>query len=287
MDQLDLSYEQCLRDLDLFETTKGDEQRDHALTKLSKIIGQWSDGISRNKGVPHNLIASTTAKVFLFGSTRLGVHDPTADLDVVCVLPNHITRNHFFGTLPSILKSTSGVTEFKTIPDAYVPVLRFCLDGLEIDMLCCQLGNSMVPPNLESLDISFVAGLDEKSRISINGCRVSSSLLSLVPNIPNFKMALRGIRKWAKVRGVYSNAMGFLGGISWAILTARVCQQYPRASPANIVIQFFKFMAKWDWPKPVCLNPIKEDGPLTKKVWNPNIGGPHVAPVITDRKSVV
>jgi poly(A) polymerase Pap1 len=40
--------------------------------------------------------------------------------------------------------------------------------------------------------------LDDKSILSLNGCRVTDSILRLVPSIPNFRMTLRTIKKWAK-----------------------------------------------------------------------------------------
>jgi len=75
--------------------------------------------------------------------------------------------------------------------------------------------------------------------------------------------------------------MGFLGGVAWAMLVARVCQLYPRAAASAIVSKFFLIMYQWKWPQPVLLKPI-EDGPL--RIWNPKIypsDKAHRMPVIT------
>ena len=46
-------------------------------------------------------------------------------------------------------------------------------------------------------------------------------------------------------RGIYSNAMGYLGGVSWAMLVARVCQLYPNAAASLLVQKFFLVFSKW------------------------------------------
>lgn len=46
-------------------------------------------------------------------------------------------------------------------------------------------------------------------------------------------------------RCIYSNSLGFLGGVSWAMLVARVCQLYPNAAPAVLVQKFFLVFSKW------------------------------------------
>ena len=71
-------------------------------------------------------------------------------------------------------------------------------------------------------------------------------------------------------RAIYSNVVGFPGGVAWAMLVARVCQLYPQATGSVIVGKFFRIMNKWAWPQPVLLKPI-EDGPLQIKVWNPKV----------------
>jgi len=46
-------------------------------------------------------------------------------------------------------------------------------------------------------------------------------------------------------RGIYSNIMGYLGGIAWALMTARICQFYPNAIASTIVIKFFHIYKAW------------------------------------------
>lgn len=46
-------------------------------------------------------------------------------------------------------------------------------------------------------------------------------------------------------RAIYSNVNGFLGGVAWALLVARVCQLYPNGNAAIIVRRFFMIMRMW------------------------------------------
>jgi len=83
----------------------------------------------------------------------------------------------------------------------------------------------------------------------LNGTRVTDDIMHLIPNIPNFQQTLRCIKAWAKKRGIYSNVLGYPGGVAWAIVTARTCQFFPNACPAVLVEKFFWFCEKWDWDK--------------------------------------
>lgn len=46
-------------------------------------------------------------------------------------------------------------------------------------------------------------------------------------------------------RAIYSNVNGFLGGVAWAMLVARICQLYPNAVAGAIVSRFFIIMYQW------------------------------------------
>lgn len=52
----------------------------------------------------------------------------------------------------------------------------------------------------------LLKNLDPKCVRSLNGCRVTDEILRLVPNIENFRLALRAIKLWAKskyINGCY------------------------------------------------------------------------------------
>lgn len=70
--------------------------------------------------------------------------------------------------------------------------------------------------------------------------------------------------------GIYSNTLGYLGGVSWAMLVARTCQLYPNALPATLVHKFFLVFSQWKWPQPVLLKQ-PDSVNLKFSVWDPRV----------------
>lgn len=182
-----------------------------------------------------------------------------------------------------------------------------------------RLALSSIPDDLSLQDDNLLRNLDERCVRSLNGSspcihstayadnsqgsRVTDEMLRLVPNVTVFRDSLRCIKLWAQRkpspsdcnsrlttalgRAIYSNVNGFLGGVAWAMLVARICQLYPNAIAGAIVSRFFIIMYQWSviisvigrdipicrrsWPQPVLLKQI-EDGPLPVRVWNPKVG---------------
>ena len=56
--------------------------------------------------------------------------------------------------------------------------------------------------------------LEEVDVHSLNGARVASALLRLVPNVARFRTTLRAVKLWSQQRDLNSNLMGFPGGVA-------------------------------------------------------------------------
>lgn len=276
--------EKYLENVGLYESQEEAVSREEVLGRLDQIVKTWVKTISRAKGLNEQLVQEANAKIFTFGSYRLGVHGPGADIDTLCVGPRHASREEdFFGELHRMLSEMPEVTELHPVPDAHVPVMKFKFNGVSIDLLYAKLSLWVIPEDLDISQDSILQNADEQTVRSLNGCRVTDQILRLVPNIQNFRTALRCMRFWAKRRGVYSNVAGFLGGINWALLVARICQLYPNALPNMLVSRFFRVYTQWRWPNPVMLCDI-EEGSLGLQVWDPRKNPKdryHLMPIIT------
>lgn len=53
---------------------------------------------------------------------------------------------------------------------------------------------------------------------------------------------------------IYSNKLGYLGGISWTLWLVRTAQLYPNADVSMLVEKFFVVASKWNFSDPVDIN---------------------------------
>ncbi|XP_034210391.1 nuclear poly(A) polymerase 4-like isoform X2 [Prunus dulcis] len=262
------------------EATKGEQ----VLQRIEQIVKDWVKQLTRSRGYTEQMVEDANALIFTFGSYRLGVHYPGDEIEMLCVGPSYVNgEEDFFFILQNILAEMEEVTELQPLPDAHIPVMKFKFDGVPIDLLYASISLLVVPEDLDISDASLLYDVDEHTIRSLNCCRVADQILKLVPNVEHFCATLRCLKFWAKRRGVYSNVIGFLGGVDWAILVARVCQLYPNAVPSMLVSRFFRVYTQWRWPNPVMLCAIEEDE-LGFSVWDPRKNPhdrTHHMPIIT------
>uniref|UniRef100_A0A6Q2YVI5 polynucleotide adenylyltransferase n=1 Tax=Esox lucius TaxID=8010 RepID=A0A6Q2YVI5_ESOLU len=281
--QYTFKLSEAMKPFGVFEDEDELNHRLAVLGKLNTFVKEWIAEISETKNLPPSAITNVGGKIFTFGSYRLGVHTKGADIDALCVSPRHVERTDFFDSFFAKLKQHDEIKDLRAVEDAFVPVIKFKFDGIEIDLLFARLALQTIPDNLDLRGDSHLRNLDIRCIRSLNGCRVTDEILYLVPNKENFRLTLRAIKLWAKRRGIYSNMLGFLGGVSWAMLVARTCQLYPNAVASTLVHKFFLVFSKWEWPNPVLLKQ-PEDSNLNLPVWDPRVNPSdryHLMPIIT------
>lgn len=219
------------------------------MAKLGQLIRDWIKEVGRIEGKDEQTINHSGGKIFTFGSYHLGVHAPNTDIDALCVAPRHIDRKrHFFGTLVNILREHPSVKNLNPVSEAFVPRIGMEFDGIEIDLVFACIASAEVGEDLRNLlDNNILKNCDEESVRSLNGSRVADILLTLVPNKEAFRITLRCVKLWAKSRGIYSNVLGYFGGVSWMILVAHICMKWPNQQPNKLLHYFFTFYSSYNW----------------------------------------
>ena len=178
------------------------------------------------------------------------------------------------------------MTNFVPVEGAAVPILTFDWEGINIDLLFARLNTPSVPTNFDVDNDLVLSGVDSATEKSLNGPRVTNLIAALVSGTEEryqtFLTVVRLVRKWAKCRGLYSNKMGYWGGVNINIAVALVLQLYPNACPASLLRKFFLVFKSWRWPNPVMLTK-PHDAELGLPVWNSHQAATmrQVAPMIT------
>lgn len=124
----------------MYETVHESSLREDVLGTLDKLVKEWVKKVGQAQQLADSFVADSNAKIFTFGSYRLGVHGPGeavarnicnvqapcpvatiranltccgccvipnagADIDTLCVGPRHVSReNDFFGLQPHCLQ---------------------------------------------------------------------------------------------------------------------------------------------------------------------------------------
>ncbi|KAI5481492.1 poly(A) polymerase Pla1 [Pseudohyphozyma bogoriensis] len=282
-----------LNERGVYESAEEGKSRELVLDRLTALVKKFVYRSSLNHGLSEAQareayvtvlpVACLPGVLELKRICLLGVHGPGSDIDTLLVVPSHVERDEFFTLFEDMLKGTEGVLEVAPVPEAYVPIIKCTISGIEIDLLFASLALPTVPDDLSLEDDSLLKNLDERCVRSLGGSRVTDQILALVPSVPVFRDALRTIKLWARRRAIYSNVMGFCGGVAWAMMVARICQLYPNGCLGSIISRFFIIMHQWQWPSPLLLKSI-EEGPLQVRVWNPKLypsDRAHRMPIIT------
>lgn len=285
------------------ESTEGIQRRERVLNRMGALSRDWIKSVCRKRGLPREVVESAGGQLFTSGSYRLGVHEPGADIDTILVVPNVCTKQDFFGTLPvdesnpdknhlrdpdslaERIRKHPDVTNFVPVEGAAVPILTFDWEGVNIDLLFARLNTASVPADFDIDNDAVLDGVDSATEKSLNGPRVTNLIAALVSGTPEryqtFLTVVRCVRKWAKARGLYSNKMGYWGGVNINIAVGLCVQLYPNTSPASLLRKFFLVFRTWRWPNPVMLTKPHDAG-YGLQVWTPSVqNARQVSPILT------
>jgi poly(A) polymerase Pap1 len=242
------------------------KERSTIIQLLKKIISQWSQDY----------------ELLPFGSFVLGTSSKQSDIDLLLVSYDR-NKIDFFDTFTKLIDSSQNINLESAVPNAFIPLIKIKVgvNNVDVDITFTELDPTIRIKNIDH----HLLDIPQKTLTIINGYLVNQYILAIISNKSTFQVVLKYVRLWAKKCYIYSNIFGFLGGISWSILVARIIQLFPNCGPTEIIYRFFQYWANWKWPTPISLK-YPETPPQinTLKCWTQfNFKETHTIIILTPR----
>eukprot|EP00954_Amorphochlora_amoebiformis_P031036 1395552-Amorphochlora_amoeboformis.AAC.1 len=134
---------EVLRGRDLYESEERSRKREEVLGRLNDMVQKWAYESSIKCRMPEVVAREQGARIFTFGSYRLGAtllsrpgaHASSGPRARVVVVS--FTR--------ALIFQERDVKELATVEDAFVPVIKFVFDTVDIDLVLAQLALNAIP----------------------------------------------------------------------------------------------------------------------------------------------
>ncbi|HEV2640171.1 MAG TPA: poly(A) polymerase [Actinocrinis sp.] len=209
--------------------------------------------------------ALPNAVVYTVGSRRMDCALPGADLDLVAALGGDAAD---LADLASLVRGClPKATRLRQVVGARVPGLKFTVSDLDVDLSIVATGQ--IPPaeavarraelgEAAATTLSAVSDADAIRAAAYSGS--TSQEGATESGHAMFAYLARGVKAWAKARGLDSAPFGGLPGVAWSVLAARVVTD--AAASQQLLQRFFATWAAWDWREPVFIGaPAPTDAP--------------------------
>ncbi|RKH27624.1 endonuclease [Corallococcus praedator] len=242
-EQEDLSLRAALASLGAGESPEGHAARTTAVEQLRKHCERVGTSLHP------------------YGSYLLGTDGVGSDVDAVAIGPAELSREDFAQALLQELAASSSCSA-RYVADAAIPLVKLSLGGVSFDLAYASRPEGVPPEEPLTLLERHGARLDPAGLRSILGLADTLGLLEAIARdggrTERFHALMRAVKAWARARGIYSHALGYLGGLSWTLLAAWAST---RAAPdvvtsdASLLAHFFGTFSSWPWPQPVTLTP--------------------------------
>ncbi|MCY1041859.1 RNA repair domain-containing protein [Corallococcus sp. bb12-1] len=243
---------------------------EHEDTPLREVLASLGAGSSREGRAARTAAVEQLRKhcervgtsLHPYGSYLLGTDGAGSDVDAVAIGPANLSREDFARSLLQELAASSA-SSARYVADAAIPLVKVSLGGVSFDLAYASRPEGS-PPEEDPLILLERHGsqLDPAGLRSVLGLADTLGLLEVIAReggrTERFHALLLAVKAWARARGLYSHALGYLGGLSWTLLAAWACT---RAAPdvmtsdASLLAHFFRSFASWPWPQPVTLTP--------------------------------